>query len=460
MTEGLEVVVLAAGQGSRMYSARPKVLHEIAGRSMLERVLDVVDELDPCRTHVVFGHGGAQVRDAIDRPELNWVCQAKQLGTGHAVAQAASHFGNGTVLVLYGDVPLITVATCERLLAGVTRDSVALLTALLKNTAGYGRVVRDEAGTIARIVEEKDATPEERAIKEINTGILATDAASLRRWVQALETNNAQGEYYLTDVIQLAVGDGKRVHVTQPNAMEEILGINDRQQLAYAERRFQRRQVRALMASGVTVSDPDRVDIRGDVSAARDVVIDVNVVFEGDVHLAEGVRVGPNNLIRNSVVGENSEILANCVLENARVGRNCRVGPFSRLRPGTELGESVHIGNFVEVKKSSIADRSKVNHLTYIGDTEIGRGVNIGAGTITCNYDGVNKHRTVIKDDVFVGSGVELVAPITVESGATIGAGSTIGRDVPADKLTLERSRERTISSWKRPSKASSSKTG
>ncbi len=455
MPESLDVIVLAAGQGTRMRSAVPKVLHEIAGRSLLERVLDVAAELGADRVHVVYGHGGEAVRAAAHRSGVGWVKQAEQLGTGHAVAQALPELGEGTVLVLYGDVPLITSATCRRLLNEVGSDTVALLTATLADASGYGRIVRDGSGAVTSIVEDNDATDDQRTIQEVNTGILAARAEPLKRWVRALGTDNAQGEYYLTDVIRLAVNEGKAVRTAQPEEVTETLGVNDREQLAYLERCFQRRQVRALMANGVTIRDPERLDIRGEVTAESDVTIDVNVVFEGKVHLAGGVRIGPNNLVRDSTVGACSEILANCVIEEATVGPDCRVGPFSRLRPGAQLGESVHIGNYVEVKKSSIGDGSKVNHLTYVGDSDVGRAVNIGAGTITCNYDGVSKHRTVIEDEAFIGSGVELVAPVRIGRGATIGAGSTIGKDAPPDGLTLERARQKTISGWRRPVKGS-----
>ena len=453
MTEGLDVVVLAAGQGTRMRSSRPKVLHEIAGRSLLERVVDVGEELGADRLHVVYGHGGDAVREATHRGDIRWVHQPEQLGTGHAVAQVLPGLGDGIVLILYGDVPLLSAETCRRLLTHASGGTVALLTACLDDASGYGRILRDEQGLVTSIIEDKDATEAQRAIREINTGILAADASSLKRWVGGLGTNNAQGEYYLTDIIGLAVAEGKAISTVHPNELSEVLGVNDRAQLAYLERCFQRRQVQALMARGVTVRDPDRLDVRGEITAEPDVTIDVNVVLEGTVHLAEGVEIGPNNIVRDSSVGKNTQLLANCVIEEASIGPDCRVGPFARLRPGAELGASVHIGNYVEVKKSSIGDGSKVNHLTYVGDSEVGRAVNIGAGTITCNYDGANKHRTVIEDEAFIGSGVELVAPVRVGRGATIGAGSTIGKDAPAQELTFERARQKTISGWKRPVK-------
>ena len=452
----LDIVVLAAGQGTRMRSRLPKVVHEIGGRPMLEHVLEVAQSLGPARIHVVYGHGGDIVRERVHRRPVTWVHQAEQLGTGHAVAQALPGLGTGKVLILYGDVPLILTKTLRPLLAAVTPECLALLTATLEKPDGYGRIVRDDRGTVRAIVEHQDADAEVRAIKEINTGILAADAAALSRWVHALETNNAQGEYYLTDVIARAVGEGCDIATAEPTETSEIFGVNDRSQLAHLERCYQRRKVQELMAAGVTVRDPARLDIRGTVVAGQDVAIDVNVVLEGNVRLGSGVMIGPNSVVRDAEIGADTRILENCVIEQARVGPSCRIGPFSRLRPGAVLGESVHIGNFVEVKRSEIGDRSKVNHLTYVGDSEIGRDVNIGAGTITCNYDGANKHRTVIGDEAFIGSGVELVAPITVGRGATIGAGSTIGHDAPEDQLTVERSRQKSVPGWERPVKHAS----
>jgi len=450
----LEVIVLAAGEGTRMHSRTPKVLHVLGGRPLLSHVLDLAQSLPGARVNVVYGRAGDRLRDAFASRGIRWVHQADRLGTGHAVAQAMSELpGEGQLLVLYGDVPLLERKTVSALLAHSGGQRVGVLTARVADPTGYGRIVRGAEGQLLEVVEEKDATEEERRIDEVNTGILCAPIGPLRQWVAALTNANASGEYYLTDVFSLAVAEGHEVCSVEAESEQEILGVNDRSQLAHLERIYQRRQARALMLDGVTLRDPDRVDIRGTVTAGQDVSIDVNVLLEGEVVLGDGVSIGANTVVRNAQVEAGTQILENCVLEDVIIGPECRIGPFARLRPGAQLAEAVHIGNFVEVKKSRVGERSKINHLTYVGDSLVGRDVNIGAGTITCNYDGVNKHQTVIGDEAFVGSGVELVAPVTVGKGATVGAGSTIGRDAPAGELTIERARQKTVPHWRRPVK-------
>jgi bifunctional UDP-N-acetylglucosamine pyrophosphorylase / glucosamine-1-phosphate N-acetyltransferase len=437
----LNVVILAAGQGKRMHSDLPKVLHPLAGKALLGHVIDTAREIGAALICVVYGHGGERVRAALDAPDITWALQEPQLGTGHAVMQALPHLAVAVspeptfTLVLYGDVPLTRASTLRRLIAAAGKDKLALLTAHVDNPQGYGRIVR-VGGKVTRIVEEKDADDAERAIKEINTGILVAPTAALARWLPTLGNRNAQGEYYLTDIVALAVAEGMPVVTAHPDAAWETEGVNSKVQLAALERVHQRNVANALMEAGVTLADPERIDVRGELVCGRDVSIDVNCVFEGRVVLGDGVR-----------------IKANCVLEDAVVGAGSIVGPFARLRPGTELGREVHIGNFVEVKNSSIADHSKANHLAYVGDATIGSRVNVGAGTITCNYDGANKFRTVIEDDVFIGSDTQLVAPVTVGRGATLGAGTTLTRDAPPDQLTVSRARQMSISGWKRPVK-------
>lgn len=439
-----------------MRSQIPKVLHRLAGLPLLEHVIRVALELAPQAVHVVYGHGGEQVVNALTHMEVNWIEQRERLGTGHAVDQALPQVpDDATVLVLYGDVPLVNPETLRVTAALATSKSLGLITAILDDSTGYGRILRDEQGEVTGIVEEKDADEQQRGILEANMGIVATKAGCLREWLAGISNDNAQGEYYLTDVIGLAVRDGVAVHTVQPEAVEEVLGVNDRVQLAHLERHYQRQQAERLMRGGATVADPARLDIRGDVRTGQDVWIDVNVVLEGEVILGDGVRIGPNVCIRDAEIHRGTEVLANCVIEGARIGEDCRIGPFARLRPETELSEGVHIGNYVEVKKTRIGPGSKANHLTYLGDAEIGSQVNVGAGTITCNYDGANKHRTVIGDNVFVGSGVELVAPITLEPGATVGAGSTLNSDAPGDTLTVARTKAVTLRRWRRPIKKS-----
>ncbi len=454
----LEIIILAAGQGTRMRSALPKVLHPLAGKPLLKHVIDTAKHLEPASIHVVYGHGGELVKERINEPLVNWVEQAQQLGTGHAVEQAMPVINDAsTVLVLYGDVPLIRAETLQELLQQGT-NSLGLLTLKLQDPTGYGRIVRDEAGRVRAIVEHKDATEAQREIREGNTGILACPAVRLRSWLKRLDNSNAQGEYYLTDIIALAVADGVNVQASTVADVHEVAGVNDRMQLAALERNYQQRCADVLMREGATLLDPSRFDMRGTATVGRDVVIDVGVVFEGDVTLGDRVRVGANCVLRNVRIGDDVTIEPMSLVEEASIGNHCMIGPFARIRPGTRLADKAKVGNFVEIKNSVIGEASKVNHLSYIGDTLMGSEVNIGAGTITCNYDGANKHRTTIGDRVFVGSDTQLVAPVTVSDDATIGAGSTITRDAPAGELTLSRNKQATITGWKRPVKKVSSK--
>ncbi|HSM29870.1 MAG TPA: bifunctional UDP-N-acetylglucosamine diphosphorylase/glucosamine-1-phosphate N-acetyltransferase GlmU [Woeseiaceae bacterium] len=450
---GLSVIILAAGQGTRMRSRLPKVLQPLAGRPLLAHVLERARELDASDVCVVYGHGGETVRAAFPSADIRWALQAQQLGTGHAMLQAVPGTPeDNQVLVLFGDVPLLTTATLKTLLDAAEGDDLLVLTVDMEDPTGYGRILRD-GERVTGIVEEKDASAAQKAIAEINTGVMLCPAARLKTWLGRLSNDNAQGEYYLTDVIAMAVADGVAVHGVKARNQVEVMGINDRKQLAEAERALQARLVEELMSEGVGFADPARVDIRGKLTCGRDVFIDVNAVFEGEVRLGNGVRVEANNVIRDSALGDGVVVHPNCHIEGAVAGDDCEIGPFARLRPGAELAENVKVGNFVEIKKSTIAEGSKVNHLTYIGDSEIGVNVNVGAGTITCNYDGANKHRTKIGDGAFIGSGVNLVAPVEVGSGATVGAGSTITKNVAADQLTLERSKQLTVKGWKRPTK-------
>jgi bifunctional UDP-N-acetylglucosamine pyrophosphorylase/glucosamine-1-phosphate N-acetyltransferase len=450
----LHVIILAAGQGTRMRSSLPKVLHPVAGRPMLAHVIEAARRLQPASVHVVHGHGGDAVREAIGGDGLLWVEQREQLGTGHAVEQAMPGVpDSGKVLVLCGDVPLIRAETLEGAVRSASADTLALVSVVLTDPAGYGRVVRGADGGVKGIVEHRDATPEQLQIVECNTGILAGGAARLRGWLAALERDNTQGELYLTDVIAMAVSDGVSVETVAAADAHEVLGVNDRAQLAEVERVFQRREAARLMRDGASLADPARVDVRGVVTVGRDVWLDVNVVLEGEVALGDGARIGPNVLLRDCLIASGAEVLANSVVEGAEVGSGARVGPFARLRPGARLAEGVHVGNFVEVKNTTLGPGSKANHLSYLGDTDVGRDVNVGAGTITCNYDGAAKHRTVIGDRAFIGSGVELVAPVTVHADATVGAGSTISRDAPEGELTLSRVRQTTVRGWRRPRK-------
>jgi bifunctional UDP-N-acetylglucosamine pyrophosphorylase/glucosamine-1-phosphate N-acetyltransferase len=450
----LSIVILAAGQGKRMKSNLPKVLQPLAGRPLLKHVLDVAWSLEPADVHVVYGHGGERVREALKEERVNWVLQAEQLGTGHAMLQAIPHVAEDRmVLVLYGDVPLIRHSTLTQLVQLAGPNTLSLLTMEVADPSGYGRIVRDAQGQVQKIVEEKDASDAERGIRECNTGILAAPAKWLKSWLSQLRNDNAQGEYYLTDVIAMAVKDDVQVAPLIAPTAAEVLGVNDKVQLAEVEA-LRRQQVnRDLMLAGVTMADPARVDVRGTLKHGSDVFIDVNVVFEGDVVLGNRVRIGPNCVIRNSQIGDDTEVFASCVIDSATIGANCQIGPFARFRPTSTLADGVHIGNFVEVKNSSVGAGSKANHLSYVGDAQVGSRVNIGAGTIIANYDGANKHRTTIEDDVHTGSNSVLVAPITVGSGATVGAGSTVVKHVPAGKLTVARARQVTIEGWKRPRK-------
>ena len=450
----LHVVILAAGGGKRMRSDLPKVLHPLAGRPLLSYVIDAANGLGSARVHVVYGHGGGTVREAMTAADVEWVEQCDLLGTGHAVAQAVPDIpDDATVLVLCGDVPLVNRATLHEVATLAIDSGIALITAVVDDPDGYGRIVRDSDGHVRGIVEEEDASDEQRAIAEINTGILAAHAGKLRGWLRDLRSDNAQGEYYLTDVVARAVEDGAPVRTVPPEAIEEVLGVNDRVQLAALERFQQRRLAEALMREGASLADPARIDIRGRVRTGRDVFLDVNVVLEGDIVLGDRVGIGPGCVIRDAVIERDTEIGAHCVIEEARVGAVCRIGPFARLRPDARLARGVHVGNFVEVKNAALGEGSKANHLTYIGDSRIGRDVNVGAWVVTCNYDGANKHTTVIEDNVFIGSGTMLVAPLTVHAGATIGAGSTIGKDAPPDALTVTRAPQKTFKHWQRPRK-------
>jgi len=455
MTDVLSIIILAAGQGKRMYSDLPKVLHPLAGKPLAAHVLDCARTLSPVALKMVIGHGGERVRAGLAgfADNVEWVVQEQQLGTGHAVAQAMPGIAEDhRVLVLYGDVPLIRAATLARLRA-LPSGALALLTAELADPSGYGRIVRNHAGQVVRIVEQKDASAEQLAIREINSGILLAPAGHLQRWLRAVRNDNAQGEYYLTDIIAMAVAENIPVLTAQPEGVEEILGVNDRRQLAELERYQQRRVADALLLQGVSLADPARLDVRGELACGRDVWIDVNAVFEGRVHLGDRVRIGPNVYLRDAMVGADVEVLANSVIDGAEIGAGCRIGPFARIRPHTVLAAHAHVGNFVEIKQSNINEGSKINHLSYIGDTDMGAGVNIGAGTITCNYDGANKHRTHIGDRAFIGSNTQLVAPVRVGDGATIGAGSTITRDAPDDTLTLSRAPQQSVPGWQRPVK-------
>jgi len=449
----LEVIVLAAGQGKRMHSALPKVLHRLAGRPLLAHVLEAARALAPQRILIVHGHGGDAVKAAIDGAALEWIEQAEQLGTGHAVLQALPRVApESEVLVLYGDVPLVRAETLRRLV-DAARGGLAILTAEFPDPSGYGRIVRGAGGRVERIVEQKDASAAELSVREVNAGFLAANAARLSDWLSGVPNRNAQKEYYLTDVVALAVREGVAVTAVKVADWREVAGVNSRRELAELERAHQNLQAARLLEAGVALADPARVDVRGSVECGRDVWIDVNCVFEGKVVLGDGVRIGPNCVLRNAAVAAGTEIHAFSLLEDAEVGARCRIGPYARLRPGASLAEDVHIGNFVEVKASRFGAGSKANHLSYIGDSEVGARVNIGAGTITCNFDGAAKHRTVIEDDCFIGSDATLVAPVRIAKGSYIGAGSTISEDTPPGQLTVARARQVSVPDWNPPKK-------
>jgi len=450
----LAVVILAAGQGRRMKSDLPKVLQPLAGQPLLGHVVSRARALDPASMHVVYGHGGDAVRAALANAKLQWALQAEQLGTGHAVMQAMPNVADDElVLVLYGDVPLIRPETLRQLIALAGARAMSLLTVMLEDPAGYGRIVRNARGAIQKIVEQNDASKAQLKIREGNSGIMAVPAKLLRKWLGKLKNANAQGEYYLTDIIAMAVKEKVKVAPLIAPYEAEVLGVNDKAQLAGLEALYRAARARELMVAGATLVDPNRIDIRGEVSVGRDVFIDANVLFEGKVTLGDRARVGPNVVLRDVSIGADTVVHSNCVLEQSEIGAGCSIGPFARVRPASKLGANVHIGNFVELKKTVIADGSKANHLTYLGDTVVGKGVNIGAGTITCNYDGANKFTTTIDDGAFIGSGNMLVAPVRVGKDATTGAGSTITKEAPDGKLTLTRARQTTIEGWKRPEK-------
>lgn len=450
----LAIIILAAGKGTRMKSAKPKVMHTLGGKPLLQHVIDTAKQLSPSQLAVVCGNGANEVVPYLQNQQIDVVMQHEQKGTGHAVEQAKASFANSEqVLVLYGDVPLITTETLQDLIESGDNNSLKVLTAILDDPTGYGRIVRDYDDNMLCITEEKDADEETKLINEINTGIMCIPAKWLTEALSQLDNNNAQGEYYLTDLIAKAVNQGIEINSVTCEDEMEVAGINNRVQLGEVESYYQQLKATELMMSGVTFRDPARVDIRGDIKAGQDITIDINVIFEGHNTIADNVSIGANCIIIDSIIHEGAEILPNSIIENAEVGTNCSVGPFARLRPGTKLAAKAKVGNFVEVKNANIGLGSKINHLSYIGDTDMGADVNIGAGTITCNYDGANKHRTLIGDRVFVGSDTQLVAPVTIEDGATIGAGSTIRKTAPADALTLTKSEQKTVKGWQRPVK-------
>ena len=452
-TQSLNIVILAAGKGTRMQSLMPKVLHKLAGKALLQHVIDAAKQLNPSKIIVVYGYGGNAVPDAFAHENIIWVEQKEQLGTGHAVLQAAPHLDQeATTLILLGDVPLLSRTSCETLLNKT--KALGLLTVNKANPTGYGRIVRNGQTAIEAIVEHKDATEQQRQITEVNTGIIAANNQHLKAWLAQLSNNNAQGEYYLTDIVALAVKDGHQVAAEVTNDESSVEGVNSKTDLSGLERVYQMRYATALMNAGATLHDPFRIDVRGDLKIGKDVEIDVGCVFEGEVTLADNVKVGPYCVIKNSTIGSGTEIAAYTHIEQAHVNAGCKLGPYARLRPGAEIADHAHIGNFVEIKNSTIGDGSKVNHLSYVGDAIVGKNVNIGAGTITCNYDGANKFKTIIEDNAFIGSDTQLVAPVTIGEGATIAAGSTITRDAPAGQLTFCRAKEqKSIANWKRPVK-------
>ena len=450
----LSIVILAAGQGTRMCSDIPKALHRLAGKTLLEHVYNSASLLNHRQVLVVYGYGGEQIKTELPHLAVEWIEQAEQLGTGHAVKQVIPHLPDKDLaMILYGDIPMITANTLHRLEKVARETGFGLLTSYIDNPQHYGRIIRNDIGDVIRIVEEKDATDEERDICEINTGMMAVSAGSLKRWVNSLNNKNAQKEFYLTDIISMAVDDGVKINTINPESAVEVRGINDRAQLAEIERYYQLIQAHQLMRKGVTIMDPSRFDLRGDLEIGQDIMIDINVLLEGRMKIGDHVKIGANCCISDSIIGNNVEILPNCVIDNAIIGNNNRIGPFARIRPDTVLDENVHIGNFVEIKKSMVGKDTKINHLTYIGDSELGRDVNVGAGTITCNYDGAKKHKTVIEDDVFIGSDVQLIAPVKVGRGSTIAAGTTVTRDVEDNVLAISRPEQQSVRNWKRPKK-------
>jgi len=437
-----------------MYSDKPKVLHQLAGKSLLEHVHHTASMLEARGIHVIYGYGGEQVVEDLSHLNVDWIEQKEQLGTGHAIKQVLPNIPDmDLVLVLYGDVPLITIETLTDLVNAAKETTFSLLTTSVEDPRGYGRIVRNENNDISRIVEEKDATNDEKKIREINTGIMVANGKALKQWTEKLQSNNAQSEFYLTDVIEMAVNDRIKINAVQPYSEVEIRGVNDRAQLSELERYYQLVQAHQLLRRGITIMDPARFDLRGDLEIDADCSIDINVVLEGRLKIGCHVQIGANCMIKDSVIDDGVEILPNSVIENAVIGKHCRIGPFARIRPGTVLNENVHVGNFVEMKKSVVGNGSKINHLSYIGDSEIGTGTNIGAGVITCNYDGARKHKTIIGDNVFVGSDVQLVAPVSISSGATIAAGTTVTKDVAENDLAMSRTPQQSVSDWKRPKK-------
>ncbi|MEZ9543387.1 bifunctional UDP-N-acetylglucosamine diphosphorylase/glucosamine-1-phosphate N-acetyltransferase GlmU [Vibrio sp. 10N.286.48.C11] len=446
-------VILAAGKGTRMYSNTPKVLHTLAGKPMVKHVIDTCNGLGAQNINLVYGHGGDQMKATLAEESVNWALQAEQLGTGHAVDQASTHFADDEkVLVLYGDVPLISPETIENLLDAQPNGGIALLTVVLDNPMGYGRIIRRN-GPVVAIVEQKDATDEQKLIKEINTGVMVATGGDLKRWLSGLSNDNAQGEYYLTDVIAAAHDEGRAVEAVHPVSPIEVEGVNDRSQLARLERAYQAEQADKLLKQGVMLRDPSRFDLRGELQCGMDVEIDTNVIIEGSVSIGDNVVIGTGCVLKDCEIDDNTIVRPYSVIEGATVGEDCTVGPFTRLRPGADMRNNSHVGNFVEVKNTRLGEGSKANHLTYLGDAEIGQRVNVGAGAITCNYDGANKFKTVIGDDVFVGSDSQLIAPVTIGNGATVGAGSTVTRDVSENELVISRAKERKIADWQRPTK-------
>jgi len=449
----LEVIILAAGQGTRMHSDFPKVLHQVANKSLLEHIYSTANQLNPKTIHVVIGHHGEKVQEKHDL-NVQWVKQAEQLGTGHAVIQALPNIADDSqVLVLPGDVPCLSEETLQHLIEQTPKAGIGVLTAIVSNPQGLGRIIRNEQGEFIAIVEEKDASESEKSINEINTAVMLAPAKLFKRFLPQVANDNAQQEYYLTDVPHLALKEDIPVIAIRCLDSEEVQGVNDRWQLSLVERYYQQKQAKLLMTNGVTIRDFSRFDLRGNLTAGKDIEIDINVLMEGDISVGNHCRIGANVILKNVTIGNHVEIKPNSVIEDATIGDNCTVGPFARIRPGTELADSVHIGNFVEVKKSQIGDGSKVNHLSYVGDARIGKNVNVGAGVITCNYDGVNKHQTIIEDEAFIGSNTSLVAPLTVSYRSTIGAGSTICKDTRENELTLSRAKQLTVPGWQRPTK-------